>query len=291
MEQLGQQQERINKRSGRNLLLAVLIGLVLGAVFMVAILFAKPVFIGFLSIVAIFGAYELANALRSVQRDVPRIASIIGVVSQIVGAYLYGPVGQLVVLGAALLLVMLWRVVELLRPSHRTGLRNLLLDFGVGNLIQVYIGFLASFCALLLREDGGEWWVMAFVITVVVVDTGAYATGVLWGKTKFVPKISPSKTWEGFLGASAAGMLSGVLFGIFLLEIPWWGGLIFGAALVFSATLGDLTESIIKRDLGVKDMSSWLPGHGGFMDRLDSMLPSCLTAFLVFLLFHMGQVI
>ncbi|MGB3413578.1 MAG: phosphatidate cytidylyltransferase [Microbacteriaceae bacterium] len=279
---LEQTQERINKRSGRNLLLAVGIGLVLGLVFLGSLVFVKELFLVFLAIAIAIGAYEFAQALRAQQRDVPRIASMIGVIAQSFAAYYFNNLGQIVALGAAIAFVLLWRTAELLRKSHRTGTQALFFDFGASILVQVYLGFLLSFAALLLRHEHGELWVIAFVVTVVCVDTSALFAGVLWGKHKFVPKISPSKTWEGFLGSIVAGVIAGVCFALFLLDQPWWVGGILGLAMVASATIGDLSESLIKRDLGIKDMSGFLPGHGGFMDRLDSMLPSCLMAYIVF---------
>src|SRR5690606_32556347 len=143
---------------------------------------------------------------------------------------------------------------ELARKSHRTGSHALFLDYGAGILVQVYLGFLLSFAALILRHDTGQWWILAFVVTVVTIDTSALFAGVMWGKHKFVPKISPSKTWEGFGGSLLGGIISAVLFAIFALNKPWWVGVIFGFALVVSATIGDLTESLMKRDLGIKDM-------------------------------------
>jgi phosphatidate cytidylyltransferase len=99
------------------------------------------------------------------------------------------------------------------------------------------------------------------------------------------PRISPKKTWEGFAGAVLVALIAGVILAIYMLEKPWWVGIIFGATIVFTATIGDLTESLIKRDLGIKDISTWLPGHGGFLDRLDSVLPSAAAAYALFLIF------
>ncbi len=117
------------------------------------------------------------------------------------------------------------------------------------------------------------------------VDTGAYATGLNFGKHPMAPRISPKKTWEGFAGSVAAAMIAGVLISLFMIHQPWWFGLIMGAALTLTATMGDLAESLIKRDLGIKDISTWLPGHGGFLDRLDSTLPSAVLAYAFYLIF------
>jgi phosphatidate cytidylyltransferase len=126
--------------------------------------------------------------------------------------------------------------------------------------------------------------VLSFIVIAVVADTAAYAAGLSFGKHPMAPRISPKKTWEGFGGAVVGSLLAGALLGVFLLGIPAWGGLVLGAAILASATLGDLGESMLKRDLGIKDMSSWLPGHGGLLDRLDSILPSTVPAFALYVL-------
>jgi phosphatidate cytidylyltransferase len=144
---------------------------------------------------------------------------------------------------------------------------------------------LGSFAVAIAASPGGVLWVLAGVVIVASVDTGAYATGVSLGKTPLAPKISPKKTWEGFAGSSAAALIAGGLLGLFLLDVGVWVGLLLGLVLLGSATLGDLVESLIKRDLEIKDISSWLPGHGGFLDRLDSMLPSMAMLFVMFQIF------
>ena len=134
---------------------------------------------------------------------------------------------------------------------------------------------------MLVPEDGATR-VLFFIATVVASDVGGYAAGVLFGKHPMAPSISPKKSWEGMAGSVLACMLVGAPPIIALaLDGPWWGGLLFGAALATSATLGDLAESLIKRDLGIKDMGDLLPGHGGLMDRLDSLLPSAAVAYLL----------
>jgi phosphatidate cytidylyltransferase len=182
-------------------------------------------------------------------------------------------------------LVSLWRIAELLVPKLRVSPVELLKDIGAGAFIQSYVVFLGGFTVLLTAQEGGQWWTLAFLTVVVSVDVGAYASGLNFGKHPMAPSISPKKTWEGFAGSVVSAMIAGILCAIFMLQQPWWVGVIFGATLVVTATMGDLAESLIKRDLGIKDISTWLPGHGGFLDRLDSVLPSAAAAYAMYLVF------
>ena len=127
---------------------------------------------------------------------------------------------------------------------------------------------------MLTGSPGGQWWTLAAIVIVVVTDIGAYASGLNFGKHLMAPTISPKKTWEGFAGAVVAAVIAGLLLSWLMLARAALGGRVpRHRSWRWSATMGDLAESLIKRDLGVKDMSTWLPGHGGFLDRLDSILP------------------
>jgi phosphatidate cytidylyltransferase len=143
------------------------------------------------------------------------------------------------------------------------------------------VPLLGGFAILLLVPDDGVTRVLAFIATVVASDVGGYTAGVLIGKHPMAPSISPKKSWEGFAGSVTACMIVATPIVALALDGPWWGGLLFGAAMAVSATVGDLGESLIKRDLGIKDMGHLLPGHGGLMDRLDSLLPSAAVAYLL----------
>ena len=151
-------------------------------------------------------------------------------------------------------------------------------DLSASLFALLYLGFLAGFCGLMLAAPDGDRRVTCFVATVVASDVGGYATGVLFGKHLLAPRISPKKTWEGLAGSTVMCVSVGVILCTSLLHTQWWQGVVFGVAVVASATLGDLGESMIKRDLGVKDMGSLLPGHGGILDRLDSLLPTAPVA-------------
>ncbi len=283
--QLDHANEKIEARAGRNLPLAILFGLVLGVSMLLSLIVVKSLFMIVAAVLITFTALELASALRFAGRDVPRLPTVIAGVALVPAAFYLGDSGQWLAFLGCVGFVALWRTVEITRPSHRGSVTDYAKDIAAGTFIQAYVPFLGTFAVLLTAQEGGEWWTLAFLVVVVLTDIGAYASGLLFGKHPMAPRISPKKTWEGFAGAVIVALVAGLLFAIYLLDQPWWVGLIFGATMVLTATIGDLTESLIKRDLGVKDISTWLPGHGGFLDRLDSILPSAAAAYALFLIF------
>ncbi|MBX3098790.1 MAG: phosphatidate cytidylyltransferase [Salinibacterium sp.] len=277
--------DKINARTGRPLLRAIGVGLLLGGSLLVSLLIIKELYMVFAGALVGFVAYELATALRSSGRDVPRIPTVVAAVAVVPATFYWLDDGHWWVTLGGIAVVALWRVVELARPSARASAKNALLDVGAGAFIMIYAAFMAGFTVLLTAQDGGQWWTLAFLIVVVAVDTGAYASGLAFGKHLMAPTISPKKTWEGFAGSVAAALIAGILLAIFMLHQPWWVGVVLALAMVLTATSGDLAESLIKRDLGIKDISSFLPGHGGFLDRLDSALLSGAVAYALFLIF------
>ena len=283
--QFDQAQEKIKARTGRNLILAILIGLALGGAVLLSLLVIKELFMLFAVAIAGFASYELAQALRNGGYLVPRIPTVVVAVAAVPVAYYGGAGGQLLAVLGGTLIVCIWRLAEQAMPDHRRSGAALVRDLAAAAFVQGYVTFLATFAVVLTAAEGGQWWTLAFIVTAVAADTGAYAFGLMFGKHPMAPVISPKKTWEGFAGGAAASLLAGVLLATLMLGNTWWFGLIFGAVIFLTATLGDLVESLIKRDLGIKDMSSWIPGHGGFLDRLDSILPSAAVAFLAFRIF------
>jgi phosphatidate cytidylyltransferase len=274
---------KINARTGRNLLAAIGIGLTLGGLFLVSLILLKWLFMILAAVLIGLTVFELASALRYAGRDVPRVASTVLAVATVPVAFFFGVEGLWLALLAAVVIISLWRLGEQLRPSHRAGPSGLLGDIGAGAFVQVYVTFMAGLYVVLVGLDGGEWWTLASIVIVVVTDIGAYASGLAFGKHKLAPTISPGKTWEGFAGSIVVAVVAGILLGWLMLGQPWWVGLVMGVLLALVGTMGDLTESLIKRDLGVKDISTWLPGHGGFLDRLDSILPSAAVAYVIYL--------
>ncbi|MBL5973280.1 MAG: phosphatidate cytidylyltransferase [Candidatus Leucobacter sulfamidivorax] len=270
---------KIEAKAGRNLFLAILTGLAFAGVFLASLFIVKQAYIVLVLVLMVIALLELAGAFRAAGRRVPRVGSVIGAVLITAGATFWGAQGMMLGLFAAFLLLIVWRLIEGLVPRWEVPPRTLIRDVVSGLFALVYVPFLGAFSILLVQADRGEWWLFALVLVVVSVDIGAFAAGVTLGRHKMTPRISPNKTWEGFAGAAVLAILAGVAISLLALEQPWWVGVILGLVVLVTATGGDLTESLIKRNLGIKDMSSWIPGHGGFLDRLDSLLPSAVGAY------------
>jgi phosphatidate cytidylyltransferase len=176
--------------------------------------------------------------------------------------------------------LVIWRLVLLLIVGTQQSPKQTLRDFGATGFSLVYVPLLLSYAALLINQDDGTAWVLGIVLAVVMIDSFGYLVGRFFGKTKLIPSISPKKTWEGFLASALGALLGGIILGQ-LTETSLGFALLFGISILVSSVLGDLSESLIKRDLNVKDMGDVLPGHGGFMDRIDSLLPSVFVAYLL----------
>ncbi|MFC6088597.1 phosphatidate cytidylyltransferase [Saccharothrix lopnurensis] len=265
-------------RAGRDLPAAIAVGVGLGAVILVALLTVRELFIGVVAVAVAISTYELASALK--RGAGIRVALVPVLVGGQAALWLAWPLGRAGVLGAfvvTMLVCLLWRL--------RDGADGYLRDVTASVFTVAYVAVFASFAVMLVVPEDGVFRVLAFLIGVVLSDTGGYVAGVLLGKHPMAPTISPKKSWEGFAGSMVAGMVGGALTVGVLLDGQWWQGVLFGAAIVVTATAGDLVESLIKRDLGIKDMGTLLPGHGGLMDRMDSLLPSAVVSWLLLHLF------
>jgi len=261
-------------RAGRDLPAAIAVGLVLGAAILVSLLTVRYVFIGIIGVAIAVGTIELAQALRRAAGiKVALIPLLVGGQAMIWLTWPFGRDGAMIAFAVTVLVCLLWRL--------RGGADGYLRDITASVFAAAYLPLFASFAAMLVPPSDGVGRVLAFMIGVVASDTGGYAAGVLKGKHPMAPSISPKKTWEGFTGSMIAGIVAGALTLSLLLDGHAWQGVIFGAAIVLTATLGDLVESLIKRDLGIKDMGTMLPGHGGLMDRLDSLLPSAVVSWIL----------
>ncbi|MGZ4566242.1 MAG: phosphatidate cytidylyltransferase [Blastococcus sp.] len=260
-------------RAGRNLGQAIGVGLSLGAVILASLLIWRPAFMAVLVTAAVVGVIELTRALQAGGFRPPLVPVLVGSLAMDALAWTRGSTGLVVGFLVTALAVVLWRL--------GAGPAGYLRDAAAGVLVALYVPLLAGFGVLLLRPDDGVARVLAFIGVVVCSDVGGYAAGVLFGKHPMAPSISPKKSWEGMAGSVLFCILVATPIIALALRGPWWGGVLYGAAIAASATIGDLAESLIKRDLGIKDMGHLLPGHGGLMDRLDSLLPSAAVAFLL----------
>jgi phosphatidate cytidylyltransferase len=266
--------EKSASRAGRNLPAAIAVGVGLGAVILVALLTVRELFVGVVAVAVAVSTYELAGALRrGADIRVGLLPVLLGGQAVVWLAWPYERGGVLSAFVVTMLVCLLWRL--------KDGADGYLRDVTASIFTVAYVAVFASFAVMLVVPDDGVFRVLAFLIGVVLSDTGGYVAGVLFGRHPMAPTISPKKSWEGFAGSMVAGMVGGALTVGLMLDGQWWQGVLFGAALVVTATAGDLVESLIKRDLGIKDMGTLLPGHGGLMDRMDSLLPSAVVAWLL----------
>ncbi|MFD5796943.1 phosphatidate cytidylyltransferase [Streptomyces diastatochromogenes] len=267
------------KSAGRDLSAAIGVGVGLGVVIIASLFIYKAVFVGVVAVAVVVGLWELTSRLQERKAiKAPLVPLAVGGAAMVVAGYVRGAEGAWVAMALTALAVLVWRMTE---PPE-----GYLKDVTAGVFAAFYVPFLATFVAMMLTADDGPWRVLTFLLLTVVSDTGAYAVGWRFGKHKLAPRISPGKTREGLLGAVLFAMVAGALCMQFLIDDgSWWQGLLLGLAVAASATLGDLGESMIKRDLGIKDMGTLLPGHGGIMDRLDSLLPTAPVVWLLLVIF------
>ncbi|MFC5237544.1 phosphatidate cytidylyltransferase [Pseudonocardia zijingensis] len=261
-------------RAGRDLVAAITVGVLLGVVILGSLLIERHAFIGVLAIATAVGTWELAGALRrgaGIEVSLPVL--IVGGQAMVWLSWPFRLQGLAIAFAVTALAVLLWRM--------RAGSAHYVRDVTAGIFTAAYVPLFCSFAVLLVVAEDGLARVLTFLICGVASDVGGYAAGVLLGRHAMAPTISPKKSWEGFGGSQLVGMVAGALCVHFLLGGAWWAGALTGALLVTCATLGDLIESMVKRDLGIKDMSTLLPGHGGMLDRLDSLLPTAVVAWVL----------
>jgi phosphatidate cytidylyltransferase len=261
-------------RAGRNLPAAIAVGVGLGAAILGSLYWQKVLFVVLVLAAVLFAVDEMIKALRTGGAVIPRIPMFAGTTAMLAAAYFGGPMALLVALALTVLATIFWRM-----PGGSIGFVR---DVSAGVFLIGYVPLLAGFAILLAQpESDGANRVVTFFAVTVASDVGGYVAGVLFGKHPMAPTISPKKSWEGFTGSALACIGAGIGAVVWLLDGNWWVGAIVGAIAVLTATVGDLGESMIKRDLGIKDMSNLLPGHGGVMDRLDSLLATAPAVWLV----------
>ena len=254
-------------RAGRNLPAAIGVGAVLGGLAALTLLTIKATFLLYVGAALVVALAELTGAFAKRDIQIPVIPIAAGGSAVLTCQYWLGPQAALAALALTVIVVFVWRL-----PGGSTGYVK---DVTAGVFAVAYLPFLASFVAAMLAEHDGPRRVLTFIILTVCSDIGGYFAGITLGRGghhPMAPVISPKKTWEGLAGSVVACLIAGAVCVPLLLHGHAWQGLLTGAAAVVAATLGDLVESIIKRDLDIKDMGTLLPGHGGILDRLDSLL-------------------
>lgn len=270
----------VPSRAGRNLPAAIASGVVLAVLVVVSLIWIPWLF-GVLAAAALcLAIYELTTAFAGAEIHVARTPVYVTTLVGMAAAYIWGTEALLITIGAGVVAVLIWRI--------RRGTEGYLRDASASVFLLGYISLMGGFAMLMLAASDGPWRIIVFILLTIGNDIGGYATGVLFGRHPIAPQVSPKKSWEGFAGSLVVQCLIGVAAFIWVFDAPWWQGLIMGAVLTITATAGDFVESAIKRDIGVKDMGTLLPGHGGIMDRLDSLVVNAFAAWALFALF-LGQ--
>lgn len=263
--------------TGRNLPLAIGVGAGLGALVLVSLFTVKEIFLGVMVFFLALGVRELSQGFATRQIQVPLAPVAAGLAITSIAAYAGGAMGLVGAVSLTVLALLVWRM-----PAGSEGYVR---DTTASLFTTAYVVLMGGIVALMLEPGDGDYRIVIFVSVTVASDIGGYFAGSFLGKHKMAPTISPKKTWEGFAGSTLTCMAVGAWL------VPWlldggkiWQGALLGVAVVCSATVGDLIESMIKRDLGIKDLGTLLPGHGGVMDRLDSLI---ITAPVVWLLLEL----
>lgn len=265
-------------RAGRDLPAAITVGVVLGALAIGTLLFAPIWWLPLLAVAIAIATHEVIRRMREQGYTLPTVPLLLGGQAMIWLTWPFGAAGLLGAYGGTIVVCMVWRLIGQGLDQQPV---NYLRDMAVSVLLATWVPLFAAFTALLIFADNGGVRVFIVIVTVVFADIGGYVAGVLFGKHLLAPAISPKKSWEGLGGSLLFGVTAAVLSVAFLLDKPAWVGVPLGLLLVITGVLGDLVESQVKRDLGIKDMGTLLPGHGGIMDRIDAMLPSAVVGWIV----------
>ncbi|AKK03411.1 phosphatidate cytidylyltransferase [Corynebacterium epidermidicanis] len=273
---------RPKNSAGRDLKSAVGVGVGLGALVLVAIFLIPHGWYPLVAIAIGLATWEVHRRLIEHGYVLPRWILLIGGQAMVWLSWPYGTKGLVAAFVTSVLALMFGR---LFHHGRHTAPQNYLRDMSIGIFVLTWIPLFGSFAAMLslIEREGVAYgmFIVTFMVCVIASDVGGYIFGVMFGSHPMAPAVSPKKSWEGFAGSVILGSIVGALAVHFLLGDRFWVGILLGVGLVVCATLGDLVESQFKREIGIKDMSRMLPGHGGLMDRLDGMLPSAMVTWLI----------
>ena len=269
-------------RAGRNVPVSIASAIVLIALILATLLIWKTLFMVVVAAAVVVAMWEFHRAFLGKGVDIPEQPLMAGGVVMVVVAYFWGTPALVTATAVTALITMLWLL--------RRGVPGYVQNATASVFTLVYVPFLGSFVALMLAEggatdfdryDAGVKGILTFIAVTAASDIGGFVAGVRFGRHPMAPVISPKKSWEGFAGSVVFCVAVGVAMIVWVLDADWWIGVCLGLIAVVMATLGDLCESVIKRDLGIKDMSNVIPGHGGLMDRLDSLLATIAPIWLL----------
>ncbi|HJC30119.1 MAG TPA: phosphatidate cytidylyltransferase [Candidatus Dietzia intestinipullorum] len=266
-------------RAGRDLTRAIPVGVGLGALVIASIAFSPRWWYLVAAGAVAIGTWEVFRRLRQARFRLPLVPLLVGGQAMVVAAFFLGARGAFTALAATTVVVLVWR---LFLDGVETAPQNYLRDVSISLFVLCWIAVPGAAGAMLADGEFGAQRVVALILLVVCSDVGGYVAGVIFGRHPMARAISPKKSWEGFAGSLVFAGIGGALVVVLLFQDHLLKGVLLGVLTVCTATLGDLVESQVKRDLGIKDMSTMLPGHGGFMDRLDSVLPSAVVVWIVF---------
>ncbi|HEY0227824.1 MAG TPA: phosphatidate cytidylyltransferase [Mycobacterium sp.] len=263
---------------------AIAVGAAIGGTLIATLVFAPRFWVLIVAIAILVASHEVVRRLREAGYVIAVIPLLVGGQVTVWLTWPFHAAGALAGFGATVVACNVWRLF-MRDPSRGDSAAgspsNYLRDASATVFLAAWVPLFASFGVLLVYPHDGAGRVFCLMVTVVASDTGGYAVGALFGKHPMVPAISPKKSWEGFVGSLVFGITAAILTATLLAGKPAWLGALLGLVLVLTCTLGDLVESQVKRDLGIKDMGRLLPGHGGLMDRLDGVLPSAVAAWTV----------
>ena len=268
-------------KAGRDLPVAIGVGVALFVSFAVGLIWFPWLFIGLVAVGLSAAAVEVHRALLRKGMRAEILPIVAGTALSVIGGYLAAVTDMRVTPTSFVIICLGATTIVALASRLFRGAEGFIRDVAASALVIAYIPLLGMFVPLLMAAPDGQLRILTVIACVVASDTGAYGVGSLIGRHKLAPHISPGKTWEGLVGGVAVTTAVAVLASVFLLGAPWWVGVPLGVLVSLAATTGDLVESLLKRDAGIKDMSNFLPGHGGVMDRLDSMLVAVPVGWLV----------